>query len=71
MPNEDVFSKPYPSQQQNDMFPTEISLAIAYIPMQRITTLYDDENAYEVGTLFPDLDKPFLDGGVCNNGSYE
>lgn len=67
MPNEDVFSKLYPSQLQNDMFPTEISLAIAYIPMQKITTLYDDENSYKIGTLFPDLDKPFLGGGVCNN----
>jgi hypothetical protein len=62
MPNEDVFSNLYPSQQQDDMFPTEISLAIAYIPLQKITTLYDDENAYKVGTLFPDLDKPFLGG---------
>lgn len=66
MPNEDIFSKLYPSQPEDDMFPTEISLAIAYIPLQRITTLYENEEAYKIGTLFPDLDKPFLgDRGVC------
>jgi len=62
MPNEDVFSKLYPSQQQDSMFPSEISLAMAYIPLQQITTLYDAENAFQIGTLFPDLDKPFLGG---------
>lgn len=62
MPNEDIFSKLYPSQQQNSMFPSEISLAIAYIPLQQITTLYENEVAFNIGTLFPDLDKPFLGG---------
>jgi hypothetical protein len=62
MPNEDVFSKLYPSQQQDSMFPPEISLAMAYIPLQQITTLYDADNAFQIGTLFPDLDKPFLGG---------
>jgi hypothetical protein len=62
MPNEDIFSKLYPAQQQNNMFPAEISLAIAYIPLQQITTVYNDEDAFRIGTLFPDLDKPFLGG---------
>jgi hypothetical protein len=62
MPNEDIFSKLYPAQQQNDMFPNEISLAIAYVPLQKITTLYDNDVAFKIGTIFPDLDKPFLGG---------
>lgn len=62
MPNDDIFSTLYPAQQQDDMFPSEISLAIAYVPLQRITTLFENEEAYKIGTLFPDLNKPFLGG---------
>lgn len=35
-------------------------LAMAYVPMQEYGVLYDEADALEAGTLFPDLDKPFL-----------
>lgn len=35
-------------------------LAMAYVPMQEYGLLYDQDDALEAGTLFPDLDKPFL-----------
>ena len=35
-------------------------LAMAYVPMQEYGLLYDLDDALEAGTLFPDLDKPFL-----------
>ena len=35
-------------------------LAMAYVPMQEYGLLYDQADALEAGTLFPDLDKPFL-----------
>lgn len=43
-----------------DIFPAQISLAMAYVPMQRFENLYDDEKGFEVGTVFAALDKPFF-----------
>lgn len=37
-------------------------LAMAYVPMQELNTVYAEEDALCQGTLFPDLDKPFLTG---------
>lgn len=34
-------------------------LAMAYVPMQVLGTVYAEEDALDQGTLFPDLDKPF------------
>lgn len=43
-----------------------MALAIAYVPWQRWNQTYDLEKALQVGTIFPDLDKPFLGKrGVC------
>ena len=42
-------------------------LAMAYVPWQHLHTVYEPEYALERGTLFPELDKPFLAGG-CSNG---
>ncbi len=41
-------------------------LAMAYVPWQYFTNVYEPDQALEVGTIFPELDKPFLAGGrVC------
>lgn len=37
---------------------------MAYVPFQTDTTLYPPEKALENGTLFANLNKPFL-GGKC------
>ena len=42
-----------------------LPLAMAYVPMQAFSTQYDPEAALCRGTLFPDLDKPFV--GCKNN----
>lgn len=35
-------------------------LAMAYVPWQKFEKLYEDlEKAYLVGTIFPELNKPF------------
>ncbi len=40
-----------------DRFP----VVMAYVPWQRLTNIYEDLNeALENGTIFPELDKPFL-----------
>lgn len=33
--------------------------AMAYVPWQNFTTVYEPDNALEVGTIFPELNKPF------------
>lgn len=42
-------------------------LAMAYVPWQHLETVYEPENGFDRGTIFPELDKPFLAGG-CGNG---
>ena len=39
-----------------DKFP----VAMAYVPWQKFDKMYEDlEKAYRIGTVFPELDKPF------------
>ena len=35
-------------------------LAMAYVPWQRFEKTYDLNEALEIGTIFPELDLPFL-----------
>lgn len=45
-------------------FPQNTPVAMAYIPFQQFGQLYPPEKGLERGTIFPDLDKPFLGGGA-------
>lgn len=38
-------------------------VAMAYVPFQQFNTTYSPEKGLEMGTIFPELDKPFLGGG--------
>ena len=38
----------------------KFAFAMSYVPKQRLNRMYSDEVALERGTLFPELDKPFL-----------
>ncbi|MBO5912436.1 MAG: spore coat associated protein CotJA [Clostridia bacterium] len=37
----------------------DLPIAMAYVPMQKWTEVYTEEDALCRGTLFPELDKPF------------
>ena len=54
----------YSNLMENDMsaFPPYTPVAMCYVPMQKIKAVYEPELAWRQGTLFPDLDKPFLGG---------
>lgn len=39
---------------------SEFVPAMAYVPWQNFTKVYETDKALEVGTIFPELDKPFL-----------
>ena len=43
----------------------DLPLAMAYVPMQQLGTTYESVNALEKGTLFPDLELPFIGKGAC------
>jgi hypothetical protein len=47
----------------SSLFPENVSLAMAYVPYQNWQNIYDVENAFSAGTIFADLDKPFLGYG--------
>ncbi len=43
-------------------------IAMAYVPWQQFAKIYDNlEEAYKEGTIFPELNKPFM-GRRCVNG---
>ncbi len=42
----------------------DMVLAMAYVQMQPWGNLYEPEEGFGAGTVFPDLDKPFLGGGT-------
>ncbi|MBO5209229.1 MAG: spore coat associated protein CotJA [Lachnospiraceae bacterium] len=45
-----------------DRFP----LAMAYVPWQRLTNVYENlDEAFENGTIFPELNKPFTGRRDC------
>lgn len=48
-----------PNDYSPDMGP-EFVIAMAYVPWQQFGPLYDAQKGLMAGTLFPELDKPFL-----------
>lgn len=51
---------------ENNMSHTECEdgvLAMAFVNMQPLDTVYSLSESFRRGTLFPDLDKPLLTGG--------
>ncbi len=44
--------------------PDTTVLAMSYVPFQTNTNMYDIAEGFTRGTVFPELDKPFL-GGKC------
>lgn len=43
--------------------PANYTVAMLYVPMQTDVTMFDDMKAFECGTLFVSLNKPFA--GKC------
>jgi len=41
-------------------FPPETPVGMAYVPVQTLSAIYEPAYALKQGTIFPDLDKPFL-----------
>ncbi|PXV96253.1 spore coat associated protein JA (CotJA) [Lachnotalea glycerini] len=55
---------------QPDMMPNcdsmeHLALAMCYVPWQHWDKIYDLEKGLECGTIFPELNKPFLGSRCC------
>ena len=46
----------------------DMPLAMAYVPWQEWRNIYKAEKAFQRGTIFEELDKPFRGTGGCCNG---
>lgn len=46
-------------KEKRPVFPKEISLAMAYVPLQESLKTYSSEEGLENGTIFPELNKEF------------
>lgn len=44
---------------------SDFPIAMAYVPWQHFSTTYELDKALSVGTIFPELDKPFLGKRGC------
>jgi hypothetical protein len=40
----------------------EFPVAMAYVPWQKLTSVYEPDKALEIGTIFPELNLPFYGG---------
>ena len=60
MEPDDIFSTLYPALTDASAFPAETPIGMAYVPVQKIKTVYEPEMAYNRGTLYPELDLPFM-----------
>ena len=50
-----------PPMRQNDAWAADnFALAMAYVPMQHFKTVYEPDEALQTGTIFPELNKPFM-----------
>ncbi|MBR7071739.1 MAG: spore coat associated protein CotJA [Clostridia bacterium] len=57
-------SEKMPSERPTPTPDTDDILTMAFVNMQPFGKIYNPEPAFRRGTLYPDLDKPFLRGGV-------
>lgn len=53
-------SQTMPCREQKGDSMRSFALAMAYVPWQQFNQTYDLKKALCVGTIFPELDKPFL-----------
>ena len=52
----------YRRQQMDDEGASRFTVGMGYVPWQNFTRAYEPQKALKVGTIFPELDKPFKGG---------
>lgn len=62
------YSNPSPCAQNMMADLSDLPLAMAYVPMQHFKTVYELDEAFQNGTIFPELNKPFYGSrGGCRH----
>ncbi|MEE1085772.1 MAG: spore coat associated protein CotJA [Schaedlerella sp.] len=61
---EDKCDNYYESECKEDL--STMPLAMAYVPWQKWCNIYEICKGFQRGTIFGELDKPFLGRGGCN-----
>ena len=51
--------------EKKESFPEHFPVAMAYVPWQTWNQVYAFDKALCTGTLFPELDKPFIGRRAC------
>ncbi|MDE6313189.1 MAG: spore coat associated protein CotJA [Lachnospiraceae bacterium] len=51
--------------QKREGFPDHFPVGMTYVPWQTWNQIYDFDKALQQGTLFPELDKPFIGRRAC------
>ncbi|MGN0140646.1 MAG: spore coat associated protein CotJA [Roseburia sp.] len=51
------------SEEKENVGEMNFALAMAYVPWQYYKETYDPDKALEIGTIFPELNKPFMEKG--------
>ncbi len=46
----------------------KMPVAMAYVPWQQWEELYNLNNGFQAGTIFPSLNKPYAEMGFCKGG---
>ena len=57
--NRQIYHRPVQRTAQTD----DHTPVMAYVPVQVFTGTYEPYQGFGVGTMFPDLNKPFMRGG--------
>ena len=62
----ETVKKTCPPGENNDLspLPKDTVVAMAYVPFQQFGEVYSSQEGLEAGTLFPELNKPFLGKAV-------
>lgn len=55
-----------PCFERKEGFPENFPIAMAYVPWQLWNQVYSFDKALCEGTLFPELDKPFIGRRACH-----
>ena len=51
---------PPSTRQEKELCMDTFPLAMAYVPMQQFQSIYELDEALQNGTVFPELNKPFM-----------
>lgn len=56
----DLFKPSFLKKEQRPALPSDASVTMAYVPLQLDLITYEDEKGLDCGTIFPELNKPFM-----------